>query len=78
MIAHASDTLEYCNGDGWKSLEHWRELMDYIDTWERMIPSSFKPFFEGESDPRSGKMFPELLFANDCHGKDLSVVVELS
>jgi hypothetical protein len=76
VIAHVSDTLAYCNGDGMKSLGQWRTLMEYLDTWERMIPLSFRPFFENERNPRDGKLFPELLFANDCHGNYSSLTAE--
>lgn len=67
MLAHTADTLLYCNGNGAKSLQRWMELVEYLDVWENAVPTSFRPFYYEKSEPMSGKMFPEMLFANDCH-----------
>jgi hypothetical protein len=76
MIAHTADTLTYCNGDGSKSLESWNEMMEYLDSWATVVPPSFRPFYEEASEPRNGKLFPQLLFANDCHGKLILSITE--
>lgn len=76
MIAHTADTLTYCNGDGSKSLESWNEMMQYLDSWASVVPPSFRPFYEEASESENGKLFPQLLFANDCHGKLLFLIAE--
>lgn len=68
IIAHTADTLTYCNGDGPKTLERWKELWEYLERWEKAISPSFRPIFEEDADPRNGKIFPDIWFANDCHG----------
>jgi hypothetical protein len=67
MIAHTADVLTYCNGNGNKSVALWRELWDYLDSWKANIPSSFKPIYRQDADFETGKLFPTLWLANDCH-----------
>lgn len=69
IIAHTADTLTYCNGDGPKTLGQWKELWEYLGRWEKAIPPSFRPIFEEDAGPENAKLFPELWFANDCHGE---------
>jgi hypothetical protein len=71
MIAHTADTLNYCNGSGTKTHSQWRKLWEYLETWEKATPPSFRPVFEEASDPENGKIFPDIWFANDCHGESL-------
>lgn len=72
MLAHTADILTYCNGGGSKSQERWRELVECLEVWEDAVPASFRPFYEEDRDEENGKTFPELLFANDCHGRHTS------
>lgn len=72
IVAHTADILTYCNGDGNRSLERWRELWNYLDAWEGAIPPSFSPIYEESADPDKGQLFPVLWFANDCHGESTS------
>ncbi|KAG0646332.1 hypothetical protein D0Z07_8091 [Hyphodiscus hymeniophilus] len=67
IIAHTADTLNYCNGSGPKTPSHWEELWQYLETWEKALPSSFNPIFEEEADPSTGRIFPDIWLANDCH-----------
>ena len=69
MVAHTADVLTYCNGDGSRTLEPWRELWKYLDIWEGAIPPSFNPVYEERADPDKGHLFPTLWLANDCHGE---------
>ena len=67
-IAHFADTLTYCNGDSPKTVPRWKELWQYLDNWERLIPPSFRPMFDEPADPKQGRLFPEVWFSNECHG----------
>ncbi|CAG8980600.1 hypothetical protein HYALB_00013750 [Hymenoscyphus albidus] len=66
ILAHIADVLTYCNGPC-KTLERLNELFDYLRMWEAAIPPSFTPLYEEQADPENGMVFPEVLFANDCH-----------
>jgi hypothetical protein len=72
MIAQTADNLTYCNGDGPKTLEQWTQLWEFLERWEKALPPSFRPMFEESESPENGKLFPEMWFANDCHGKSRS------
>ena len=69
LIAHTADTLNYCNGSGPKTPSQWEQLWEYLKIWEEVVPPSFQPMFEEDADAASGKIFPDIWFANDCHGK---------
>ncbi|KAL3421698.1 hypothetical protein PVAG01_05854 [Phlyctema vagabunda] len=67
VVAHTAEILTYCNGDGYKHSERWKELWAYLDAWEAAIPPSFNPIYEEGIDHCKEQIFPTLWFANDCH-----------
>jgi hypothetical protein len=82
MFALTLHVLTFCYGDetnseaevgnsgggNGKGVERWYELLNYCEAWEREKPGTFTPFWEQGIDEKEGRIFPEAMFALDCHG----------
>ncbi|KAI9820798.1 MAG: hypothetical protein M1827_005169 [Pycnora praestabilis] len=65
IVVHCAEVLRFCFGEGEHTTVRWADLMQYLQQWSDLKPSSFTPIFYRESDYSKGQVFPELWYLGD-------------
>jgi hypothetical protein len=66
-IVHCADVLNYCFGKSRPSMEIWKQLRDYNQSWHESKPQGFIPSFFEPADKQKGMAFPQLWYIQACH-----------
>jgi hypothetical protein len=72
ILAHVGDVARFVYGPRDRTIDRWDELSSYLDAWQSHRPTNFDPIWKSTD---SMDEFPEMWFANDCHGRSHRVPV---
>ena len=71
ILAHLEDVTRFVYGAQTRSPGAWDALKGYLDAWRQERPQAFDPiWYSGDETVE----FPEMWFANDCHGTLMSII----
>ncbi|KAI9150733.1 hypothetical protein HJFPF1_10509 [Paramyrothecium foliicola] len=64
IIVHCAEVVNYCFGNGDRSMARYQELLDYDEAWLRARPVSWVPIAYSGPDETLGEVCPHIIYLN--------------